>query len=124
MKVLVVEDSKTMRKLVAIAVRRMGFTPVEAEDGADALEKMNQNEGIGGIITDLNMPNMNGVELVRKVRENDPNIPILMLTTEGENTDKEQAKAAGIDVFVTKGGNYAEEVIREFSALLEQKKRG
>jgi two-component system chemotaxis response regulator CheY len=103
-KILVVEDSPTMRQLIVFALKRIrGIQAVEANDGIDALKKLNA-EKFDLIITDINMPIMDGLKLVSMVR-NDPNYketPIVIITTEGANEDRERALALGADEYITK----------------------
>ena len=103
-KVLVVEDSPTMRQLIVFALKRVrGIQAVEANDGVDALKKLNA-EKFDLIITDINMPIMDGLKLVSMVR-NDPNYketPIVIITTEGASEDRERALALGANEYITK----------------------
>ena len=103
-KVLVVEDSPTMRQLIVFALKRIrGIQAIEANDGVDALKKLNA-EKFDLIITDINMPIMDGLKLVSMVR-NDPNYketPIVIITTEGANEDRERALALGANEYITK----------------------
>lgn len=103
-KVLVVEDSPTMRQLIVFALRRIsGFQIVEANDGVDGLKKLS-TEKFDLIITDINMPIMDGLKLVSMVR-NDPNYkdtPIIIITTEGATEDRERALALGANEYITK----------------------
>jgi two-component system, chemotaxis family, chemotaxis protein CheY len=103
-KVLVVEDSPTMRQLIVFALKRLrGLTIVEANDGVDGLKKISADK-FDLILTDINMPIMDGLKLVSLVR-NDPNhrsIPIVVITTEGANEDRERALALGANDYITK----------------------
>jgi two-component system chemotaxis response regulator CheY len=103
-KVLVVEDSPTMRQLIVFALKRIrGFQIVEANDGVDGLKKLSA-EKFDLILTDINMPIMDGLKLVSMVR-NDPNYketPIIVITTEGATEDRERALALGADEYITK----------------------
>jgi len=102
--VLVVEDSPTMRQLIVFALKRVrGLNIVEANDGVDGLKKIS-SEKFDLIMTDINMPIMDGLKLVSLVR-NDPNykdVPIVIITTEGANEDKERAMAIGANDYITK----------------------
>lgn len=103
---LTVDDSKTIREMVSFTLKGAGFDVLEAEDGKHALEVLSGNE-VQVIITDLNMPNMDGLELMKALRA-DPKYkftPILMLTTEGDATKKEQGKAAGATGWIVKPFN-------------------
>jgi two-component system chemotaxis response regulator CheY len=102
--VLVVEDSPTMRQLISFALKRVPGTQVtEASDGVDALKKIS-----GGrfdlIITDVNMPVMDGIKLISLVRK-DPNhrdLPIIIITTEGADEDRKRGLAVGANAYLTK----------------------
>ncbi len=101
---LVVEDSPTMRQLITFALKRIpGSKVVEASDGIDALKKLSTNK-IDMILTDINMPIMDGLKLVSLVR-NDANYrstPIVVITTEGAQEDRERALALGANDYITK----------------------
>jgi two-component system chemotaxis response regulator CheY len=103
-KVLVVEDSPTMRQLIVFALKRIrGFQIVEANDGVDGLKKLSA-EKFDLILTDINMPIMDGLKLVSMVR-NDPSYkdtPIIVITTEGATEDRERALALGANEYITK----------------------
>ncbi len=102
-KILVVDDSSTVRKLIINILKGADYETVEAVDGVDALEKLAQ-EDIDLIVADLNMPRMNGLELIRTIRK-DPiysDIPIVMLTTEGSEEDKKRGFEAGANVYLVK----------------------
>ena len=89
LRILVVDDFSTMRRIVRNLLKELGFTNVdEAEDGAIALQKL-QAGGFEFVVTDWNMPNMNGLDLVKAIRENINygKLPILMITTEGGKTE-------------------------------------
>jgi len=103
-KVLVVEDSPTMRQLIVFALKRIrGFQIVEANDGVEGLKKLSADK-FDLIVTDINMPIMDGLKLVSMVR-NDPNYketPIIIITTEGATEDRERALALGANEYITK----------------------
>jgi two-component system chemotaxis response regulator CheY len=105
-KILAVDDSKTMREMVSFTLKGAGYEVVEAEDGKDALGVLEKGK-VDAVITDLNMPNMNGFELIRALRGNPiyKFAPILMLTTEGDATKKEEGKAAGATGWIVKPFN-------------------
>ncbi len=101
---LVIEDSPTMRQLIRFALNRIpGAEVIEASDGVDGLKKLSSFE-VDLILTDINMPIMDGLKLVNLVRSNDSykNIPIVIITTEGAKEDKERAMALGADAYITK----------------------
>lgn len=104
LKFLVIEDSPTMRQLIRFALNRLSqIEIVEAADGVDGLKKLSSNE-IDLILTDINMPVMDGIKLVTLVRSNETfkDIPIIIITTEGAKEDKDRAMALGADAYITK----------------------
>ncbi|MEL6547778.1 MAG: response regulator [Myxococcota bacterium] len=101
---LVVEDSPTMRQLIVFALRRIpSLTVTEADDGVDALKKL-QSGRFNILITDINMPIMDGLKLVSLVRkdENHKEIPIVIITTEGAQEDRQRALSLGANAYITK----------------------
>jgi two-component system, chemotaxis family, chemotaxis protein CheY len=103
MNILIVDDSKVVRKLIISILNKNKFDCIEAEDGIEALEKLVIND-VDLIIADLNMPKMSGLELVRTIRGSDiyNNIPILMLTTEKNEQDKQECLKAGVNIYLAK----------------------
>jgi two-component system chemotaxis response regulator CheY len=101
---LVVEDSPTMRQLISFALKRIpGCKIVEANDGIDALKKLSTQK-FDIILTDINMPIMDGLKLVSMVR-NDPvhkTIPIIIITTEGAEEDRKRGMALGANAYIPK----------------------
>jgi two-component system, chemotaxis family, chemotaxis protein CheY len=103
MKVLVVDDSAAMRRSITNALQRIGYADViEASNGRDALTQV--DESIGLIITDWNMPSMNGVELTRAVRASrfGQSVPIMLVTTRGARDDIIAAIEAGVTSYILK----------------------
>jgi two-component system chemotaxis response regulator CheY len=103
-KVLVVEDSPTMRQLISFALKRLrGISIVEANDGVEGLKKLSA-ERFDLIFTDINMPVMDGLKLVSLVRSDAgyKTTPIVIITTEGAQEDRERAMALGANDYVTK----------------------
>ena len=101
---LVVEDSPTMRQLIVFALRRIQTLKVtEADDGVDALKKL-QGAKFDILITDINMPIMDGLKLVSLVRKDETHkdIPIVIITTEGAQEDRQRALALGANAYITK----------------------
>lgn len=101
--VMTVDDSRTMRDMVSFTLRKAGFDVSEAEDGQQALTALKARP-VDVIITDLNMPNMDGVSLIRALR-GDPKFratPILMLTTESDSNKKNEGKNAGATGWLVK----------------------
>jgi len=117
---LVVEDSPTMRQLLVFALKRIkGMKTVEACDGVDALRKLASEDKPDIILTDINMPIMDGLKLVQRVRSDDNlrEVPILIITTEGGAEDKARALALGANAYIAKPIQ-APQVIRQVKALL------
>lgn len=103
MKFLIVDDSATMRRIVSNSLNRIGYSDyVEAEDGVDALQKFDSS--IGFVITDWNMPNMGGLDLVKQIRSrpDGKSVPILMVTTRSIREDIVTAAQAGVNNYVVK----------------------
>jgi two-component system, chemotaxis family, chemotaxis protein CheY len=101
--VLIVDDSMTIRKLVSKVVLAAGFEVLEAGNGKEALERL-QGRAVDLVITDLNMPVMDGLEFIRAVREDETRkfTPVVFLTTEIDETKKEQAREAGATGWIVK----------------------
>lgn len=102
-KILTVDDSASIRQMVSFTLKEAGYEVSEAFDGVDAVNKSLNNQ-FNLVITDLNMPNMDGITLIKKLREN-PNYkftPIIMLTTESQETKKQEGKAAGATGWIVK----------------------
>jgi two-component system, chemotaxis family, chemotaxis protein CheY len=102
-KVLIVDDSVSMRQMVGFTLREGGFDVIEAEHGQDALDKL-KAATVDLVITDLNMPVMDGITLIQNLRQQGgmKTKPILMLTTEGLAAKKEAGKAAGATGWIVK----------------------
>jgi len=121
LKCLVVEDSPTMRQLLVYALRRIpGMETEEAEDGVDALKKLASSGRPDIIITDINMPIMDGLKLVQRVRADEKlrDVPIVIITTEGGAEDRARALALGANAYITKPIQ-APQVLRQVKELLK-----
>ncbi len=105
--IMTVDDSTSIRQMVAFTLGGAGYQVIEAVDGKDALDKLGDSSTIDMLVTDLNMPNLDGIELVKGVRAQQRHkfIPILLLTTESQETKKQQAKAAGASGWIVKPFN-------------------
>lgn len=106
--VLVVDDSSSLRSLVKLALTRAGYAVVEGADGQEGLARLEQSAvKINLIISDVNMPRMDGISFVRQVKQHPKHkfIPVIMLTTEDEAAKMQQAKAAGARAWLTKPFN-------------------
>ena len=103
---LTVDDSKTIREMVSYTLKTAGFEVLEAEDGVHALSVLGEQK-VHVIITDLNMPNMNGIELISNLRKKTQYqfVPILMLTTEADDSKKSEGKQAGATGWIVKPFN-------------------
>jgi two-component system chemotaxis response regulator CheY len=101
-KILVIDDSPTVRQQVGLALAQAGFQVVEAVDGVDAIAKVDAS--IAMLICDVNMPRMNGIELLEKLRGDArwKALPVVMLTTEGQPGLIERAKKAGVKGWIIK----------------------
>lgn len=102
MTILTVDDSATIRQMVAFSLRSAGYDVVEAKDGQDALSKAGRP--LAMVITDLNMPMLDGIELIKALRAHPTAryVPIVVLTTESETAKKQQARAAGATAWIVK----------------------
>lgn len=107
--ILMVDDSASLRTVVKMALEGAGYEVIEAGDGRDALNKL---AGLGArkvhlVISDVNMPNMGGIEFVTRLKQNPAFkfTPVIMLTTEGKDDVKEQGRAAGAKAWVMKPFN-------------------
>ena len=101
--ILIVDDARSMRGLVAMTLKSAGYEVVEACDGQDAVEKIGQHN-INMVISDLNMPRMDGISFIRAVKANPKYkfLPIVMLTTESEESKKKQGQLAGAKAWIVK----------------------
>lgn len=101
--ILIVDDSPSVRQVVGITLKGAGYQVIEAVDGEDALNKL-EGQKVNLIVSDVNMPNMDGLTLVQKIKENDAYkfTPVLMLTTESDASMKERGKAAGAKAWLVK----------------------
>ncbi len=116
MKILVVDDDIEIAELLEIYLKNEGYEPIMADDGKEALSKLNTNPDIALMILDVMMPNMNGLDVVKTVRK-DSRIPILMLSAKSGDMDKIQGLITGADDYVTKPFNPLEVMARVRSLL-------
>jgi two-component system, chemotaxis family, chemotaxis protein CheY len=102
--IMTVDDSISIRQMVSFTLKKEGYDVLEAVDGADALKRLSAADTVNMIITDLNMPNMDGIEMIKNVRANAKYkfIPIIMLTTESQEERKLSGKAAGATGWIVK----------------------
>ncbi|MBI2389580.1 MAG: response regulator [Deltaproteobacteria bacterium] len=101
-KVLVVDDSSTIRQQVNLALSQAGFEVVEAEDGADGIRQLGVHPDVAMVICDVNMPRMNGLEMLAQLRGTPRVPPILMLTTEAAMDLVAKAKSLGAKGWMVK----------------------
>jgi len=103
-KVLVVDDSAAIRQSITYVLQQGGYEVTEAKDGLDGLSVLASMEETNLIITDVNMPNMDGISFIRKVRENDKYkfTPIIVLTTESQGSKMNEGKEAGATGWIVK----------------------
>ncbi|HEY6876677.1 MAG TPA: response regulator [Polyangiales bacterium] len=103
-KVLVVDDSPTVRQQVTLALKQAGFEVVEATDGADGVAKVGSDPSIGMVILDVNMPRMNGLEMLETIKAGGKNadLAVIMLTSEGQQSLIDRAKKAGAKGWIVK----------------------
>lgn len=102
-KILIVDDCGTTRKLLSYIVKERGYKIISASNGLEALELMAANP-VDLVLTDLNMPQMDGLELSKNIRGNDSyrEIPIVMVTTEAGEADIQIGLSSGVTTYLTK----------------------
>ncbi|MDH4163390.1 MAG: response regulator [Nitrospirota bacterium] len=114
---LIVDDSASMRQLISFTLKDAGFEVVTAENGKDALVKL-EGAKVDMVITDLNMPEMDGISLIRELRNKASYkfMPIVMLTTEAQEAKKQEGRAAGASGWIVKPFSPEKllEVVRKF----------
>ena len=104
-KILIVDDSSTMRRIIMRSLRQAGLqfeAILEAEDGAKGLEALQANSDIELVFSDVNMPNMNGLEMVKGIRASSSNVPVIMISSEGSEGFVQQAMDNGANAYITK----------------------
>jgi two-component system chemotaxis response regulator CheY len=103
-KILVVDDSSTVRDEVAAFFRKNGIDTITAVDGRDGLAKLRAEPGVKLVISDINMPDMDGLTMVEKIRGElrNASLPVVMLTTENNPQMKERGRAAGVKGWIVK----------------------
>ena len=102
-RIMAVDDSSSVRGVENFVLTKAGYDVVEAKDGKEALDFLSAN-AVNLILTDLNMPNLDGLGLIREVRKTATNrlTPIIMITTESDDTKKKEGKAAGATGWIVK----------------------
>ena len=104
--ILIVDDSSSLRTVVRLALVRAGYEVLEAGDGIEGLEQLEKGR-VNLIVSDVNMPRMDGISFVRKLKENTRHkfTPVIMLTTEGQDAKKAEGRAAGAKAWIVKPFN-------------------
>lgn len=117
--VLIVDDSKTVRNLVAFILKAEGIKVTTAEDGLDGLEKLYSMSEVDLILTDINMPRMDGFSFIVAVREQEiyKDIPIIILSTEGDDKDIQKGIRLGANLYMVKPAQ-PEKMVRNIKMLL------
>ena len=117
--ILVVDDSKTVRNLVAFILKSEGFKVTTAEDGLDGLEKLYSMQQIDLILSDVNMPRMDGFTFIRTVREQPAyrDVPIIVLSTEGQEKDIQTGMSLGANLYMVKPAQ-PDKMVRNIKMLL------
>ena len=117
--ILIVDDSKTVRNLVAFIMKKEGFKVTTAEDGLDGLEKLYSSAAVDLIVSDVNMPRMDGLTFIKTVREQEAykDIPIVVLSTEGQDKDIKTGLTVGANLYMVKPAQ-PEKLVRNVKMLL------
>lgn len=117
--ILIVDDSKTVRNLVAFIMKKEGFHVTAAEDGLDGLEKLYSMEQVDLVISDVNMPRMDGFTFIKNVREQEAyrDLPIVVLSTEGQEKDIQQGLGLGANMYMVKPAQ-PEKLVKNVRMLL------
>jgi len=102
-KIIAVDDSSSIRKLVKFSLKTIGYQVILAENGQEALECL-AKDAVDAIILDINMPRMDGFEFLKKIKADEvyASIPVIMLTTEGQDEDKEKSIRLGAHDYIVK----------------------
>lgn len=102
--IMTVDDSASIRQMVSFTLKEAGYDVIEAVDGKDALAKLSGAAPVHMVITDLNMPNLDGIGLIRELRSSPAHkfTPVIMLTTESQDGKKQEGKAAGATGWIVK----------------------
>jgi two-component system chemotaxis response regulator CheY len=105
--ILIVDDSSSLRTVVKMALTRAGYEVLEAGDGVEGLAQLDKTPKVHLIVSDVNMPNMDGITFVTQVKQHPRHkfTPVIMLTTEGQDAKKEQGRAAGAKAWIVKPFN-------------------
>lgn len=117
--ILIVDDSKTIRNLVSFILKKEGYRVTMAEDGLDGLEKLYAADDIDLVISDINMPNMDGFTFIRTIREQEiyRDLPIVVLSTEGQEKDIKQGISLGANLYMVKPAQ-PQQMVKNIKMLL------
>ena len=118
--ILIVDDSKTVRNLVAFILKKEGFKVTTAEDGLDGLEKLyGADQPVDLIVSDVNMPRMDGLSFIKTIREQEAyrEMPIVVLSTEGQDKDIKTGLNVGANLYMVKPAQ-PEKLLRNVKMLL------
>jgi two-component system chemotaxis response regulator CheY len=118
--VLIVEDDSATRRLYRFLLANRGYVVLEAEDGIAALEQMTRNH-CELVITDMNMPRMDGMELIRNIRQNYPDVYVILITAFGTPDTEKQAKRIGANDYLAKPFDF-EELERRVRTFFQNRK--
>ncbi|MDD5433996.1 MAG: response regulator [Nitrospira sp.] len=122
--ILIVDDCRTTRTIISLYLKSAGYKTIMAANGFDAVEKL-MNSSVDFIITDLNMPQMDGIELTKWVRNNSAfqDIPLIILTTEQDDISRTKGINNGASAYLTKPVT-KDKLVKEINTLLDKVKRG
>jgi len=120
-KILICDDSEMVRNFHYYILKTSGFDVISAIDGADGLDKLWINRDIGLVITDINMPNMDGYSMIEKIRmeEEFEDLPIIIISTEDQLKDKQKGYDAGANIYIVKPTD-PEQLIESVKLLMEE----
>ena len=102
--IMIVDDAASMRGLISMTLKNNGYEVIEASDGKEAIKRLSSAGKVDLIITDLNMPNMDGIQFIKTVKGDSKYrfIPVVMLTTESQDAKKEEGRLAGAKAWIVK----------------------
>lgn len=123
---LIIEDEQFLIDLYTKAFSQRGFKVLEAVDGAEGLEKANDNTQVDIILLDIMLPKMDGISVLRKLKENDSpakNVPVFMLTNLGQESVIKEALRIGADGYILKSKYLPNQVVDEVEKFLNDKKK-
>lgn len=117
--ILVVDDSKTIRNLLAFILKSEGYKVSTAEDGLDAIEKLYNIDPVDLIVSDINMPRMDGFTFIKNLRGDDTykDVPIIVLSTEGQEHDIQKGLSLGANLYMVKPAQ-PEKMVRNIKMFL------